>query len=108
MTVDRNLDGFVDMYPDETTTQLARVHTVGADFGRAWAKALERINSPGKIGNGGMGQSFMAGYAADKETLVTAAGSVRGVYQALANNGYQGVQLYQGAAIESTKLFPPE
>ncbi|MEV0272616.1 hypothetical protein AB0H43_27885 [Hamadaea sp. NPDC050747] len=107
MTIDRDGDGFVDMYPEETTTQFARVHTAGADFGRAWATALDRISNPGKVGNGSMGQAFLAGYAEDKETLVTAAGQVRGIYQTLANNGYQAVQLYQGAAIESTKQFPP-
>lgn len=107
MTVDRDGDGVIDMYPAETTSQLARVHAAGADFGNAWTKALGTIDNPGKVGNGGMGQAFMAQYRDTKESLVAAAGKVRESYQALANNGYQGVQLYAGAEIESTKQFPP-
>ncbi|TCO54783.1 hypothetical protein [Actinocrispum wychmicini] len=105
--VDRNRDGVVDLHVEAATKDLWNVGHIGTTFSGAWQAALAKIRAPGSIGKGSMGKQFTSQYGPAAESVIAETSKVEGWYKKLANNGYRGVQIYQGVDAEAAaRLFP--
>jgi hypothetical protein len=104
----RNSEGVIDMYPDATATHLKRVYEVGATFRREWDCVREILQRELEVGNGPLGRQFMQNYRPAAIAVDHDACQVPGAYQDLANSGYHGVQLYEGADAEAVLDFKPD
>jgi hypothetical protein len=93
--LDRNGDGKIDMYPEETAAQLSRLRVAGDDLEPAWLGNRAKIDAPGQIGGGPMGTAFTGLYSTPKTAVAGAMNQVPGVYRQLADNGDQAVRAYQ-------------
>jgi hypothetical protein len=104
--IDRNHDGVMDMFPSDTTAQLARLRTAGVEFDAGWQRTHGRIEAPGLVGGGPMGKAFTAVYAVRKQAVVDPMAQLTGVYQLLADNGDQAVRGYEAADSAAAGQFP--
>lgn len=104
-SIDRNGDGVMDMLPDETSAHLRTVHDAGDGFEGTWRTAAAAIDGT-EIGGGPMGRKFMAGFEPTVNQLRLILDQVPDAYRQLANQGYAGVQIYQGADAEAVREFP--
>ena len=104
--IDIDGDGRIDMDPDKTADRLARLRAAGTALDAAWPGCRDRIESPGRLGGGPLGQAFAKVHNAPKQTIVDAMNQLTGAYQTLAGNGDQSVQAYEAADRAAAAEFP--
>ncbi|NBH03323.1 hypothetical protein [Amycolatopsis sp. SID8362] len=104
--IDHDGDGRIDMDPDETTARLGRLRDAGTALDAAWPGCRDRIEVPGRLGGGPLGQAFTKVYSGPKQAIGDAMGQLTGAYQTLAGNGDQAVRVYQAADGAAAAEFP--
>ncbi|OZM74718.1 hypothetical protein CFN78_00270 [Amycolatopsis antarctica] len=85
----------VHMNIDATTTAMTGVGSAGDNFGQKWSSAV--ANGTGGIGQGPMGQGFLAGFSPGEQRLNEEATRIAGAVRKLAEAGELCVQDYQAA-----------
>jgi hypothetical protein len=100
--IDWQGDGFIDMYPADTLARMTELRNAGDDLRDAWNAALNRINSPGKIYHGPMGEALKGALdktAVDAKTVVD---QIPGFYQGSAAGGVKAVGIYRDGEAAAT------
>ncbi|KAA2267171.1 hypothetical protein F0L68_01185 [Solihabitans fulvus] len=108
-----NNDGVIDMYPEETRTQLNKLKAAGEDLATAWRSAKDSITNPGAVGQGPLGAKFLAQYTEAKDSIIRSmdctgdsdGGGVSGVYQGFAEAGGNSVRDYEAAEVQATNAL---
>ncbi|WP_370964218.1 hypothetical protein [Amycolatopsis sp. cg9] len=104
--IDHDGDGRIDMDPGETTARLARLRDAGTALDAAWPGCRDRIEVPGRLGGGPLGQAYTKVYNGPKQAIADAMAQLTGAYQTLAGNGDQAVQGYEAADRAAAAEFP--
>jgi hypothetical protein len=105
MATDRDGDGRIDMFIEETGRELRLLRDTGGEFARKWQPIRDSITTmTAQLGGGKMGELFKDCKDGTPD-LLESAGTVAANYAALATNGETGVKVYQGAQVEATQQF---
>ncbi|MBE1495537.1 uncharacterized protein YukE [Amycolatopsis lexingtonensis] len=104
--IDHDGDGRIDMDPDETTARLGRLREAGTALDAAWPGCRDRIEVPGRLGGGPLGQALAKVYNGPKQAIGDAMAQLTGAYQTLAANGDQAVRVYEAADRAAAAEFP--
>ncbi|WP_238007520.1 hypothetical protein KZZ52_18730 [Dactylosporangium sp. AC04546] len=89
--VDRDGDGYIDMWTDPTGAVLERLGTASTDFATALRGAP--VTNAG-VGSGPLGDAFKAVVGKAVDEVKAAAGEVPPVYFELAGKGREAVRTY--------------
>lgn len=103
--IDREGDGFIDMYPADTLDKMNELRKAGADLGDAWKAALSRINSHGNIYDGPMGEALKGAIDKMAEDVKKIVDQVPGFYQGSAENGVKAVGIYRDGEAAATNAL---
>jgi hypothetical protein len=105
VATDRNGDGRIDIFIEDTRRELRLLRSAGTDFQTKWKPLRDSIDDLTKqLGGGKMGEMFQD-CQANTPVLMTSADSVAVNYGNVATNGETGVKVYEGGQAEATQQF---
>ncbi|WP_181774785.1 hypothetical protein [Amycolatopsis pittospori] len=105
MATDRNGDGRIDIFIEDTRRELTALRSAGTAFQEKWGALRGSIETlTGQLGGGKMGEMF-ADCKANTPVLMKSADSVTVNYGNVATNGETGVKIYEGGQTEATQQF---
>ncbi|MFC3453000.1 hypothetical protein [Amycolatopsis speibonae] len=92
--LDRNADGFIDLYPVETQGKLDELRTASTNLANAWKSAHDRIKAPGALFGGPMGIALKGVLETPSNEVSKIVDQMPGFYQGAADGGKKAVGYY--------------
>lgn len=105
VATDRNGDGRIDIYLEETRRELDALSAAGSGFQTKWAPLRGTIEELTKqLGGGKMGEMFQD-CKTNTPLLLKSADSVSVNYGNVATNGRTGANVYEDGQTEATQIL---